>query len=428
MDKERRGILGADPVGAPDDASGHPGADAFGGDFPISPQDSSAPSKSEDKLVNYLCMFGHLFTDINQGALSACLPFLVMYNGYSYTSVAMLIFAANIASAVIQPLFGTIGDKKACPWFMSLGVALAGLGIFGIGYVDDYWLVLACAMISGIGVAMFHPEGGRLSNLAAGLRKANGMSIFAVGGNIGFFVGPLMAAAALTAGGMRGTVVFLPPAFVCAVVLLAYNRRFLSLGLSAGNAAADEGKRDQWGKFALVMGVISCRSIIEYGLLAFIPLFFVGVLGAGETTASLMLSLFALAGAAATLASGRISERLGVHKTALISLSLLTLCLVLFAVNRSFGVAVMLTVALTCCANLFYPAMVALGMSYLPRHLGTASGISYGLVMCVGGVADPFLGMAGDAIGLSAAILLIAAAAALGLVLSILVRRFERMG
>ena len=392
------------------------------------PVAEAALNKREDKLVNYLCMVGHLCTDINQGALSACLPFLVMYNGYSYTSVAMLVFAANIASAVIQPLFGSIGDKKACPWFMALGVALAGIGIFGIGYVDDYWLVLASAMVSGIGVAMFHPEGGRLSNLAAGLRKANGMSIFAVGGNIGFFVGPLMAAGALTAFGMRGTVVFLLPALACAVLLLAFNKRFLSLGTGDASAAAAADKRDQWGKFALVMGVISCRSIIEYGLMAFIPLFFVGVLGAGETTGSLMLSLFAIAGAFATLVSGRVAEKLGVHKTAFISLAVLTLALVLFSFNRSFGVAVLLVVVLTCCANLFYPAMVALGMSYLPRHLGTASGISYGLVMCVGGIADPFLGMAGDAVGLPVAILIIAAAAALGLALSIVVRKVDAKG
>ena len=61
---------------------------------------SMIAARKEDKLVNYLCMTGHICADINQGALSATLPFLVMYDGYSYTVVAGLIFAANIASAV----------------------------------------------------------------------------------------------------------------------------------------------------------------------------------------------------------------------------------------------------------------------------------------------------------------------------------------
>ena len=156
-----------------------------------------------DKLANYLTMTGHMCSDINQGALSAIFPFLVVGSGYSYFEATMLVFAANIASAVIQPLFGWLGDKRPSPWFMALGIFLAGLGMAGIGYVQGYWLIVASAMVSGIGVAMFHPEGGRLSNLAAGARKGNGMSIFAVGGNIGFFVGPILCATFLTAFGLH---------------------------------------------------------------------------------------------------------------------------------------------------------------------------------------------------------------------------------
>ena len=54
---------------------------------------------------------GHFFTDINQGALPAILPFLVLDQGMSYTAAAGLVFAANAASAVIQPLFGFWADR-----------------------------------------------------------------------------------------------------------------------------------------------------------------------------------------------------------------------------------------------------------------------------------------------------------------------------
>ena len=94
-----------------------------------------------DKLANYLTMVGHLCSDINQGALSAVLPFLVVAHGFSYAAVAMLVFAANLASAVIQPLFGWIGDRRPCPWFMAAGIFLAGLGICGIGFLEDYWAI-----------------------------------------------------------------------------------------------------------------------------------------------------------------------------------------------------------------------------------------------------------------------------------------------
>ena len=65
-----------------------------------------------------------------------------------------------------------MGDKKARPWLMSVGVALAGLGIALVGVLQSYWLVVLAAMVSGVGNAMLHPEGARLAYLAGGDDKA----------------------------------------------------------------------------------------------------------------------------------------------------------------------------------------------------------------------------------------------------------------
>lgn len=386
---------------------------------------TSGHRREGDKLANYLTMLGHMCSDINQGAISATLPFLVVAHGYSYAAVAMLVFAANIASAVIQPLFGWIGDKRPCPWFMALGVFLAGLGMFGIGYLDNYWGIVASSMVSGIGVAMFHPEGGRLANLAAGERKAGGMSIFAVGGNIGFFVGPILAATFLTAFGMHGTLVFVFPATACAVLLLAFNRRFAALG-TASDRVHDADAPEHWGKFGLVMGLLSARSIVSYGLLAFIPLFLMSMLGTSEAASSLVLSAFALAGAVATVFSGRASMRFGTHGLIVFCCAASVAFALAFAFSRVLALSIALAMLLAVFSDLFYPASVALGMSYVPRHLGMASGLSYGVAVCVGGVAEPFLGMAGDAFGLMPVMFIIAAVAAVSAVFGVAVMRADR--
>ena len=82
----------------------------------------------------YALMGGHLCTDINQGALTAVLPFLVMYDGFSYAEVSLVIFGSTIMSAIVQPLFGVLGDRKARPWVMAVGVFLAGLGCSASGW------------------------------------------------------------------------------------------------------------------------------------------------------------------------------------------------------------------------------------------------------------------------------------------------------
>lgn len=159
-----------------------------------------------------LTMFSHICTDINQGALPAILPFLVAEKDINYTAAAGLVFAANSVSSFIQPLLGYLGDRVSWPWLMGLGIFLAGAGLALIGFMDSYWAIFAAAMLSGVGIALFHPEGGKIANLVAGKNKGAGISIFAVGGSIGFALGPIIAASSLTAFGMKGTIVLLIPA------------------------------------------------------------------------------------------------------------------------------------------------------------------------------------------------------------------------
>lgn len=226
-----------------------------------------------DRRYSYLMMIAHLCDDLNQGALVAVIPFLVLHNGYSYAEVTALLLASNAASAIIQPLFGWLGDKKPRPWLMAAGIFLAGVGMAGVGVLPNYPLIMASAMLSGIGVAMFHPEGGRLGNLTAGEQKGKGMSIFAVGGKLGFTFGPLVATAAITLWGLPGTLIFIIPSTLCAAILLSQNKALLSYSNPDKQSSDESLYQDNWVGFGFVMGAISCRSIMYYAFLSFIPLF-----------------------------------------------------------------------------------------------------------------------------------------------------------
>lgn len=383
-------------------------------------------SQIDNRKYLYALMGGHLCTDINQGALSAVLPFLVMYDGFSFAEVSLVIFGSTIMSAIVQPLFGVLGDRKARPWFMALGVFLAGLGMFGIGLAPDLRVIVPSSIVSGIGIAMFHPEGGRLANLAAGEHKGRGMSIFAVGGNVGFAVGPILVAIFLGTFGMAGTVVFLVPAIAYSLFLLSLNKRFLSFGLIDKKAVSSSGGKDRWGIFSVVIASLSIRSIIFYGCLSFIPLFVVNVIGQPEAVGSLMISIYSLVGVAATLLSGRVSEHVGAAKLLACCLVVIFALLMVFAGVPYLPVTVTVVVLFAVAMNLSYPSTVTLGQSFLPNHLGTASGISYGLATCVGGIASPGLGIIGDTFGLVTVFHVMACAAAVSLMFALVVVAYER--
>src|SRR5262249_44177498 len=135
----------------------------------------------------------HLFDDVNQGVIPALIPFFIAERRYTIAAAAGLVLAGNLASSVLQPLFGQLADRRTPPWLVPAGLLLAGLGVAATGLAPTYALALVSAAASGIGVAAFHPEAARQIYVSSGERRATAMSLFAVGGNLGFAVGPAMA-------------------------------------------------------------------------------------------------------------------------------------------------------------------------------------------------------------------------------------------
>lgn len=380
-----------------------------------------------DRRYSYLMMIAHLCDDLNQGALVAVIPFLVLHNGYSYAEVTALLLASNAASAIIQPLFGWLGDKKPRPWLMAAGIFLAGVGMAGVGVLPNYPLIMASAMLSGIGVAMFHPEGGRLGNLTAGEQKGKGMSIFAVGGKLGFTFGPLVATAAITLWGLPGTLIFIIPSTLCAAILLSQNKALLSYSNPDKQSSDESLYRDNWVGFGFVMGAISCRSIMYYAFLSFIPLFLVYNLGQEEAFASSVISLFALVCAVGTIASGWAGQLLGAKKLIIVSYACVAIEMVIFAFNGSLIVALILIAFLALTCDISYPSAVAMGQSFVPHHLGMASGLSFGVMVCIGGLMTPVFGLIGDYFGLQVVMLCVTAIALLGIIITLFIPKNRPM-
>lgn len=392
---------------------------------------SSLPEKSakpkQGRGYSYLMMVAHLCDDLNQGALVAVIPFLVLHNGYSYAEVTALLLASNAASAIIQPLFGWLGDKKPRPWLMALGIFLAGIGMAGVGVLPNYPLIMASAMLSGIGVAMFHPEGGRLGNLTAGEQKGKGMSIFAVGGKLGFTFGPLVATAAITLWGLPGTLIFIIPSTLCAAVLLSQNKALLGFSNPDKGSSADNLYKDNWVGFGFVMGAISCRSIMYYAFLSFIPLFLVYNLGQEEAFASSVISLFALVCAVGTIASGWAGQALGAKKLIIVSYACVAVEVIIFTFNGSLIIALVLIALLALTCDISYPSAVAMGQSFVPHHLGMASGLSFGVMVCIGGLMTPVFGLIGDYFGLQVVMLCVTAIAILGIAITLFIPKNRPM-
>jgi FSR family fosmidomycin resistance protein-like MFS transporter len=360
---------------------------------------------------------GHLGTDLASGALPALLPFLVDRFDLSYTLAALAMLASTVSSSVVQPLFGLWSDRRGAFWLLPGGVALAGVGIALAAAAPSYWLVLLLVVVSGLGIAAYHPEGSKFAAYVSGHRRASGMSAFSIGGNVGFALGPVVATPLVLAFGLEGGLLLALPGLVIAAVILAearYLRGFVPTREREQQAAG----ADRRGALGILLGVIGFRSLAWFGLVTFVPLWEV-TLGRSEAHGNQLLALMLLAGGLGTVLAGPAADRLG-NRPVLIASLLATgpLIVVFVAVGGPVGALALAGVGM-CVTGTFGVTMV-MSQEYLPRHIGMASGLSIGLSIGLGGIAAVALGALADTVDLRAALYVCAAAPVAGLALAAL--------
>ncbi|MDY6052609.1 MAG: MFS transporter [Anaerovibrio sp.] len=363
----------------------------------------------------------HFSNDISSGALPAVLPFFVLNYGLDYASMAGLMFASACLSSVIQPLFGFLSDKTSKMWFMPLGVFMTGTSLAIAGFVESYWSIFTAVVFLGIGTAIFHPEAASLVNQVSGSKKGSGMSIFSVGGNGGFGIGPLLAVAVITTFGMHGLAVFGIIGVVMGLVALYVIPRIKESALEkleeaeAGNPSpqASEPGTNDWHAFGKLTLVTIFRSIVFVGISSFLPIFCIHVLGASPVMGSSTLSIMSISGIVMTLIGGYAADRWGYIKVLRAGLLMLIpfMAIAFFGGNIWWVYAMLLPIAFA--MFITYSPVVVLGQTYLGKNLGVASGITLGIALSAGGVAVPFLGKYGDIYGLESVMMILVIIAAL---------------
>src|SRR4030042_2178945 len=112
-----------------------------------------------NKKALALLSIGHLVTDLNQGALPALLPYFKESLNLSYTMAGVILLFSNLTSSVIQPVFGYFSDRHPKGWILPLAPFVACLGMAVTGFISVYPLLILAVMVSGFGIASFHPEG-----------------------------------------------------------------------------------------------------------------------------------------------------------------------------------------------------------------------------------------------------------------------------
>jgi len=362
---------------------------------PLAAHDRIRPNA---RLLGLLAV-GHLVVDTIQGSLPAFLPFLKTAFNLSYTAAGTIMLMATVTSSLIQPLFGYFSDQLARRWILPVSVLLAGLGLALTGLAPSYPVILALVLLTGLGVAAYHPEGYRTASSVAGDRKATGLSWFSLGGNIGIALGPPVITLLVTGFGIRGSLGMLGPALLVSL-LLAGALPVLSAPAPARAApTAPEPSREMPAAMALLILVVTFRSWTQLGFTTFVPFYYVDHLGADPRIVGPLLFVFLGAGALGTIIAGPLADRFGARPF-MVWACLLAVPLAIGFVLAHGALAFVMLGAVGFTLISTFSVSVVLGQAYMPRNLGMASGMIVGFAIGAGGLGVTLLGWVADHWGL----------------------------
>ncbi len=330
---------------------------------------------------------GHFSVDMLAGAMPIVVGlFLKESLGLSLAQIGLLLGAYKMSSSLTQPLFGYLSDRYGGRWFAVGGVVWIALFQGLVGYMPTFGSALFVALLAGFGSAAFHPQGASGANIAAGEHKTAGVAMFMLGGNMGFAVGPILAALIMGYFGMHGTAVL-----AGIVLLIAPLLYFLT-----GQAVKEQGNKDANWRIELnplfsltaVIALIVVMSLRAWGsesFSSFVPQFFVEIADFGKAEASLLSSLMLFTLAFGSMTGGILADRIGPVRVMAFSMLIsapIMASVFLLGDARAFWVAPFLGFF----NGAAWPPMLVMAQSLFHKNRGVGSGVALGFVFAMGGL------------------------------------------
>jgi MFS transporter, FSR family, fosmidomycin resistance protein len=378
---------------------------------------SKLARRSEWRRLGVLS-FGHFVSDLYQGAIPALLPYLVLAHDLSLANASLMVLAFTVTASVTQPGFGWLADKREISWLAPLGLVVCGGAFALIMLTSDLLLHIILACICGGGNAAFHPQAARDVTRLLDHRPSFAISIFMVGGQGGFAIGPLVIAIVLNSFGRGGAALLLLPALIAAGMVFQWHASALKGATSTDGVPAPEpaGSND-WTAFSILMGIVLIWSVVSVGTYSYLGLYWTLELGQSAASANFALTAMLIAGVMGMVGGSWLADRSGAVTVVGTGFALSVAALVLVMIAASPGPALIAAIVLGICVYSPFAVIVVLGQRFLPGSTGMASGVTMGLSMSIGGLAAPGLGAVADTAGFPVlfALLAIGASVACGL-------------
>lgn len=327
------------------------------------PAAETAPPNRDWQIIA-LIGTGHFLSHFYMLCLAPLFPVWREEFGVSYAALGLSIALMSAVTAIGQTPVGFLVDRHGARPYLVGGTLIMALAIAGMALAPNYWVILALAVVSGIGNAVIHPAdyailGSSIDNRRMG--RAFAMHTFT--GNLGFAAAPPVIALLSLWIGWRPALALVGLIGVPVVATIVWQSRILR----------DQARPKDQERAPLGRSVLLSRTMILFFLFFLlssmagsgIQSFLITVLdqmwGVPVAVGSLALTGYMVGATGGVLVGGWYADRYAYHYSFVLGLTLASAALLLALGVVRLPDPVVLVVALA--------AGIALGASRTPRDV-----------------------------------------------------------
>lgn len=346
----------------------------------------------------------HFLNDMMQSLILALYPLLKGTYHLSFTQIGLLSLTYQITASILQPLVGMVTDRYTLRHALSTGMVFTLAGLLLLSQAGTFELLLIAAGLIGTGSAIFHPESSRVARMASGGQHGLAQSIFQVGGNAGSAAGPLLAALIVIPLGQSSVAWFGVAALVACVVLWqvsnwATHHRKATKHHAHLHVQPFSNKKTAYALLVLV-GLVTTKYLYMASIQSYFTFYLIERFGLSSQQSQIMLFVFLAGVAAGTIAGGPIGDRIGRKRVIWFSiLGSAPFTLALPYLELHMTVVFIFIIGLIMASA--FSAILVFAQELLPGHIGTISGLFFGLAFGIAGISAALIGNLADTYGIT---------------------------
>ncbi|QPQ33581.1 MFS transporter [Lysinibacillus sp. JNUCC-52] len=357
----------------------------------------------------------HLINDTMQSVIPAMFPILKSELGLTFTQIGLISFVLNMFASALQPVVGYVSDKKPMPYALPIGMISSFIGIAILAFTTQYWVIIIAVLFLGFGSAIFHPEGSRVSFMAAGSKRGLSQSIYQVGGNSGQALAPLISAYILDIFGQRGAA-FVLVATTIGILLLSkiaswYKKQLEQERLSKKKRTLVSSlppltKKQVGIALTLLFTIIFARSFYTTNITSFYVFYLMDHYNVSLRLGQILIFTFMAFGVVGTFFGGSLSDRIGRKNVILLSVVVpMPFCLALPYVP--LWTATIFLIIIGTLIMISFSVTVVYAQELVPTKIGTMAGLTTGFAFGMGAIGAIVIGVLMDHKGIDFTMLIV---------------------